>query len=86
MRGACPTIAGMDQSQGASVTDDWGVGGVIGVSGPFASVMEHARTVAAPEGRSLRHALPWAFVVVAAVLVALLAVNEGLLSRLEVRR
>jgi hypothetical protein len=44
-----------------------------------------ASPVAAPEGRSLRHALPWGFVLVAAVLVALLAVNEALLSRLEVR-
>jgi len=45
-----------------------------------------ASPVAAPEGRSLRHALPWAFVLVAALLVGLLAMNEGLLSRLEVRR
>jgi len=45
-----------------------------------------ASPVAAPEGRSLRHALPWAFVLVALGLVLLLAVNERLLSRLEVRR
>ena len=45
-----------------------------------------ASPVAAPEGRSLRHALPWAFVLVAGILVALLAANEALLSRLEVRR
>ena len=45
-----------------------------------------ASPVAAPEGRTLRHALPWAFVLVAALLVGLLALNEGLLSRLEVRR
>lgn len=45
-----------------------------------------ASPVAAPEGRSLRFALPWRFVVVAALLVALLAVNERLLARLEVRR
>ena len=44
-----------------------------------------ASPVAAPEGRSLRHALPWGFVLVAALLVGLLAVNEALLSRLEVR-
>jgi len=44
-----------------------------------------ASPVAAPAFRSLRHALPWGFVLVAAVLVALLAVNEALLSRLEVR-
>jgi hypothetical protein len=34
----------------------------------------------------VRHALPWGFVLVAALLVALLAANEALLSRLEVRR
>ncbi len=45
-----------------------------------------ASPVAAPEGRTLRHALPWGFVALALVLVALLAANEGLLSRLEVRR
>jgi hypothetical protein len=45
-----------------------------------------ASPVAAPEGRSLRHALPWRFVLLAVALLLLLAVNEGLLSRLEVRR
>jgi hypothetical protein len=45
-----------------------------------------ASPVAAPEGRSLRHALPWGFVVLAVGLVLLLAANELLLSRLEVRR
>jgi hypothetical protein len=45
-----------------------------------------ASPVAAPEGRSVRHALPWPFVLVATLLVALLAANEALLSRLEVRR
>ena len=45
-----------------------------------------ASPVAAPEGRSLRHALPWTFVLVAVAFVLLLAVNERLLSRLEVRR
>lgn len=44
-----------------------------------------ASPVAAPEGRSVRHALPWAFVLVAGMLVLLLAVNERLLGRLEVR-
>lgn len=44
-----------------------------------------ASPVAAPEGRSLRHALPWGFVLVAVGLVVLLAVNERLLGRLEVR-
>ena len=45
-----------------------------------------ASPVAAPEGRSVRHALPWSFVLVALAFVFLLAVNERLLSRLEVRR
>lgn len=45
-----------------------------------------ASPVAAPEGRSLRHALPWSFVALAAALVLLLALNEALLSRLELRR
>ena len=31
-------------------------------------------------------AAPWAFVAIAALLVALLVLNEGLLPRLEVRR
>jgi hypothetical protein len=42
--------------------------------------------VEAPEARSFAHAAPWTFVVVAGLLVALLALNEGFLSRLEVRR
>jgi len=45
-----------------------------------------ASPVAAPEGRSLRHALSWSFVLVAVAFVLLLALNERLLSRLEVRR
>ncbi|HUH14462.1 MAG TPA: VWA domain-containing protein [Gaiellaceae bacterium] len=45
-----------------------------------------ASPVAAPEGRSLRHALPWLFVLLAGALVLLLALNEGLLARLELRR
>jgi hypothetical protein len=45
-----------------------------------------ASPVAAPEGRSLRHALPWTFVLAALAFVLLLAANERLLSRLEVRR
>ena len=44
-----------------------------------------ASPVAAPEGRSLRYALPWIFVLLAGALVLLLALNEGLLSRLELR-
>lgn len=42
--------------------------------------------VRAPEERSLAAAAPWTFVAVAVVLVGLLAVNEGVLSRLEVGR
>jgi hypothetical protein len=42
--------------------------------------------VRAPESRSLAAAAPWAFLAVAALLVGLVAVNEALLSRLEVRR
>lgn len=42
--------------------------------------------VRAPEARSLTTALPWAFVGVASLLVLLLAVNERLLPRLELRR
>jgi hypothetical protein len=41
--------------------------------------------VRAPEARSISSAVPWAFVGVAALLVVLLAVNERLLARLEVR-
>jgi len=41
--------------------------------------------VRAPEARSISSAVPWAFVGVAALLVVLLAVNERLLPRLEVR-
>jgi hypothetical protein len=42
--------------------------------------------VRAPEARSLTSAAPWAFVGVAGLLVLLLAVNERMLSRLEVRQ
>lgn len=42
--------------------------------------------VRAPESRSLESAAPWAFVAVAALLVALVSANEALLPRLEVRR
>lgn len=45
-----------------------------------------AAPVRAPEAHSLAAAAPWAFVAVAGALVALLALNEGLLPRLEVRR
>lgn len=45
-----------------------------------------ATRVRAPESETLGALAPWAFIAVAAVLVALLALNEGLLSRLEVRR
>jgi len=42
--------------------------------------------VRAPEARSIAALAPWAFVAVAGFLVALLSLNEGALSRLEVRR
>ena len=42
--------------------------------------------VRAPEARSLSSAVPWTFVGVAGLLVLLLALNERLLPRLEVRR
>jgi hypothetical protein len=42
--------------------------------------------VRAPEARSLGAVAPWGFVAVAGLLVALLSLNEGVLSRLEVRR
>jgi von Willebrand factor type A domain len=45
-----------------------------------------AGEVRAPEQHSLREALPWTFVFAAALLVGLLALNERLLARLEVRR
>jgi len=45
-----------------------------------------AGEVRAPEAHSLRESLPWSFVAVAVLLVALLAANERLLARLEVRR
>jgi hypothetical protein len=45
-----------------------------------------AGEVRAPEEHSLREALPWTFVFPAALLIGLLALNERLLARLEVRR
>jgi hypothetical protein len=42
--------------------------------------------VRAPEATSLGAAAPWLFVAAAALLVGLLAANEGLLARLEVGR
>jgi hypothetical protein len=44
-----------------------------------------AGDVRAPEERSLRAAVPWLFVLAGALVVLLLAVNERLLARLEVR-
>ena len=55
-------------------------------SSAFLRESEAASPVRAPEERSLAHAAPWTFVLVAAGLVLLLAFNEGALSRLEVRR
>ena len=40
----------------------------------------------APEQESLRLAAPWLFMLAAGLVVALLAANERLLARLEVRR
>lgn len=45
-----------------------------------------AAPVRAPEASTLASAAPWLFVAVASLLVGLLAVNEGLLARLEVGR
>jgi hypothetical protein len=58
---------------------------IVGTSS-FLRESSQASPVAAPEERSLAHVVPWAFVALAALLVALLAMNEGALSRLEVRR
>jgi hypothetical protein len=52
----------------------------------FLRESEAASPVAAPERRSLAHAVPWAFVLLGALLVLLLALNEGLLPRLALRR
>ena len=52
----------------------------------FLRESSEASPVAAPEGRSLAYAVPWTFLGLGALLVVLLAVNEGLLSRLELRR
>ena len=58
------------------------------LTGPSALLRDpgEAGDVRAPEERSLRGAAPWAFVLVGAVLVLLLAGNERSLSRLEVSR
>jgi hypothetical protein len=45
-----------------------------------------AAPVRAPEARTLASAAPWLFVAGAALVVGLLAANEGLLARLEVGR
>jgi hypothetical protein len=52
----------------------------------FLRESEPASPVAAPEARSLAHALPWTFVLLGAGLVLLLTLNEATLSRLELRR
>jgi hypothetical protein len=52
----------------------------------FLRESSEASPVAAPEGRSIAHSAPWAFIALGALLVLLLAANEGVLSRLEVRR
>jgi hypothetical protein len=52
----------------------------------FLRESNRASPVAAPESRSLVHALPWGFVALGVALLLALALNEALLSRLEVRR
>lgn len=47
---------------------------------------KEAAPIRAPEARSFAALAPWAFVLVASLLVLLLAVNERLLPRLEMRR
>jgi VWA domain-containing protein len=58
------------------------------LTGPGAMLREpgQAGAVRAPEERSIRAALPWAFALVAGLMAVLLATNERALSRLEVRR
>lgn len=51
----------------------------------FLAEAEPDAPVATPEERRLGGALPWGFLLIAALLVVLLAANERLLSRLEVR-
>jgi hypothetical protein len=57
------------------------------LTGPGTLLRDPGQTgaVRAPEERSLRAAVPWAFVLAGALLVLLLAANERALSRLEVR-
>lgn len=52
----------------------------------FLRESSEASPVAAPEGRGLAHAVPWTFLGLAFLLVVALALNEGVLSRLEVPR
>ena len=47
---------------------------------------EEAAPKVAPEQESLRLAAPWLFMLAAGLVVVLLAANERLLARLEVRR
>jgi hypothetical protein len=58
------------------------------LTGPSALLREPGTSgaVRAPEERSLRAALPWAFALVAGVIAILLATNERALARLELRR
>jgi VWA domain containing CoxE-like protein len=51
----------------------------------FLSEADAGASVATPEERRLGGALPWEFMLVAALLVVLLSVNERFLARLEVR-
>jgi hypothetical protein len=54
-------------------------------SDPFLAEPEEVN-VQAPEERGFVPALPWLFLLATVLVVALLAVNEGVLTRLEVRR
>jgi hypothetical protein len=58
---------------------------ILGGSAVLRETSESA-PVRAPEARSFGAVAPWTFVVAGALLVALLAVNEGFLTRLEIRR
>jgi hypothetical protein len=58
---------------------------ILGTSA-FLKQTAEAAPLDAPDRGSLRIAAPWWFLLAAGIVVTLLAVNEGLLTRLEVRR
>jgi hypothetical protein len=61
---------------------------IVALTGSSALLREPGTSgeVRAPEERSLRAALPWAFALLAGVIAILLATNERALARLELRR